>query len=155
MLTKRQIKILESLINNNNDYHTSNQLAQQFNVSIRTIKSDLKQIKSFSETNKSFEMDSLPSKGTKLIVHNREALLASLNKLTRKGDYTNKDNIDRTNEFIKKLVFSNTYISKYSMMESLYISESTLYQTVNEAKQKLQKFNLNYICLFDYLFISS
>lgn len=143
MLTKRQIKILESLINNNNDYHTSNQLAQQFNVSIRTIKSDLKQIKSFSETNKSFEMDSLPSKGTKLIVHNREALLASLNKLTRKGDYTNKDNIDRTNEFIKKLVFSNTYISKYSMMESLYISESTLYQTVNEAKQKLQKFNLN------------
>lgn len=143
MLTKRQIKILESLINNNNDYHTSNQLAQQFNVSIRTIKSDLKQIKSFSETNKSFEMDSLPSKGTKLIVHNREALLASLNKLTRKGDYTNKDNIDRTNELIKKLVFSNTYISKYSMMESLYISESTLYQTVNEAKQKLQKFNLN------------
>ena len=107
MLTKRQIKILESLINNNNDYHTSNQLAQQFNVSIRTIKSDLKQIKSFSETNKSFEMDSLPSKGTKLIVHNREALLASLNKLTRKGDYTNKDNIDRTNELIKKGLTSN------------------------------------------------
>lgn len=29
------------------------------------------------------------------------------------------------------------------MMESLYISESTLYQTVNEAKQKLKEFNLN------------
>lgn len=47
VLTIRQIKILESLINNNNEYYTSNQLAQQFNVSIRTIKSDLKEIKNF------------------------------------------------------------------------------------------------------------
>lgn len=134
MLTKRQIKILESLIKNNDDYCTSNQLAQQFNVSVRTIKSDLKEIKNFSETNENFELESLPSKGTKLIIHDKNALLSSLNKLTRKMDYTNKDNIDRTSELIKKIVFANTYISKYSLMESLYISESTLYQTVNEAK---------------------
>lgn len=143
MLTKRQIKILESLIKNNDDYCTSNQLAQQFNVSVRTIKSDLKEIKNFSETNENFELESLPSKGTKLIIHDKNALLSSLNKLTRKMDYTNKDNIDRTSELIKKIVFANTYISKYSLMESLYISESTLYQTVNEAKQELKKFNLN------------
>lgn len=143
VLTIRQIKILESLINNNNEYYTSNQLAQQFNVSIRTIKSDLKEIKNFSETNNNFKIESLPSKGTKLIIHDKKALLSSLNELTRKVDYPNKDNVNRANELIKKLVSANTYISKYSMMESLYISESTLYQTVNEAKQKLKEFNLN------------
>lgn len=143
MLTKRQIKILESLINNNNEYYTSNQLAQQLNVSIRTIKSDLKEIKKYSETNDDFKIESLPSKGTRLIIHDENSLLSSLNRLTRKVDYTNRDNIDRVNELIKKLIFSNTYISKYSMMESLYVSESTLYQTVNEAKQKLKDFNLN------------
>lgn len=143
MLTKRQIKILESLINNNNEYYTSNQLAQQFNVSIRTIKSDLKEIKKYSETSDDFQIESLPSKGTRLIIHDENSLLSSLNRLTRKVDYTNRDNIDRVNELIKKLIFSNTYISKYSMMESLYVSESTLYQTVNEAKQKLKDFNLN------------
>lgn len=143
MLTKRQIKILESLINNNNEYYTSNQLAQQFNVSIRTIKSDLKEIKKYSETSDDFKIESLPSKGTRLIIHDENSLLSSLNRLTRKVDYTNRDNIDRINELIKKLIFSNTYISKYSMMESLYVSESTLYQTVNEAKQKLKDFNLN------------
>lgn len=143
MLTKRQIKILESLINNNNEYYTSNQLAQQFNVSIRTIKSDLKEIKKYSETSDDFKIESLPSKGTRLIIHDENSLLSSLNRLTRKVDYTNRDNIDRVNELIKKLIFSNTYISKYSMMESLYVSESTLYQTVNEAKQKLKDFNLN------------
>lgn len=143
VLTIRQIKILESLINNNNEYYTSNQLAQQFNVSIRTIKSDLKEIKNFSETNNNFKIESLPSKGTKLIIHDKKALLSSLNELTRKVDYPNKDNVNRANELIKKLASANTYISKYSMMESLYISESTLYQTVNEAKQKLKEFNLN------------
>lgn len=143
MLTKRQIKILESLINNNNEYYTSNQLAQQLNVSIRTIKSDLKEIKKYSETSDDFKIESLPSKGTRLIIHDENSLLSSLNRLTRKVDYTNRDNIDRVNELIKKLIFSNTYISKYSMMESLYVSESTLYQTVNEAKQKLKDFNLN------------
>lgn len=143
MLTKRQIKILESLINNNNEYYTSNQLAQQLNVSIRTIKSDLKEIKKYSETIDDFKIESLPSKGTRLIIHDENSLLSSLNRLTRKVDYTNRDNIDRVNELIKKLIFSNTYISKYSMMESLYVSESTLYQTVNEAKQKLKDFNLN------------
>lgn len=143
MLTKRQIKILESLINNNNEYYTSNQLAQQLNVSIRTIKSDLKEIKKYSETSDDFKIESLPSKGTRLIIHDENSLLSSLNRLTRKVDYTNRDNIDRVNELIKKLIFSNTYISKYSMMESLYVSESTLYQTVNEAKQKLKNFNLN------------
>lgn len=143
MLTKRQIKIVESLINNNDDYCTSNQLAQQFNVSVRTIKSDLKEIKNFSETSENFELESLPSKGTKLIIHDKNALLSSLTKLNRKVDSTNKDNIDRTSELIKKIVFANSYISKYSLMESLYISESTLYQTVNEAKQELKKFNLN------------
>lgn len=143
VLTKRQIKILESLINNNNEYYTSNQLAQQLNVSIRTIKSDLKEIKKYSETNDDFKIESLPSKGTRLIIHDENSLLSSLNRLTRKVDYTNRDNIDRVNELIKKLIFSNTYISKYSMMESLYVSESTLYQTVNEAKQKLKDFNLN------------
>ena len=143
MLTIRQVKILESLINNNDEYYTSNQLAQQFNVSIRTIKSDLKEIKKFSETNNNFKIEALPSKGTKLVIYDKKALLSSLNKFTRKVDYPNKDNINRTTELIKKLVFANTYISKYSMMESLYISESTLYQTVNEAKQKLKEFNLN------------
>ena len=54
----------------------------------------------------------------------------------------NNSGINRTTELIKKLVFANTYISKYSMMESLYISESTLYQTVNEAKQKLKEFRV-------------
>ena len=143
MLTIRQVKILESLINNNDEYFTSNQLAQQFNVSIRTIKSDLKEIKKFSETNNNFKIEALPSKGTKLVIYDKKALLSSLNKFTHKVDYPNKDNINRTTELIKKLVFANTYISKYSMMESLYISESTLYQTVNEAKQKLKEFNLN------------
>lgn len=143
MLTKRQIKILESLIQNSNEYYTSNQLAQHFKVSIRTIKSDLKEIKKYSETTNNFKIESLPSKGTKLIILDENALLSSLNRLNRKVDYTNKDNIDRVNELIKKLIFSNTYISKYSMMESLYVSESTLYQTVNEAKQKLKDFNLN------------
>lgn len=143
VLTKRQIKILESLIKNNSEYYTSTQLSQQFNVSIRTIKSDLKEIKKYSETNDDFKIESLPSKGTRLIIHNENTLLSSINKLIRKVDYTNRDNIDRVNELIKKLIFSNAYISKYSMMESLYVSESTLYQTVNEAKQKLKDFNLN------------
>lgn len=93
MLTIRQVKILESLINNNDEYFTSNQLAQQFNVSIRTIKSDLKEIKKFSETNNNFKIEALPSKGTKLVIYDKKALLSSLNKFTHKVDYPNKDNI--------------------------------------------------------------
>lgn len=142
MLNKRQIKILELFAKNRNRYYTSNQLAQNFNVSIRTIKSDLKEIRKYSEPNNDFNIESLPSKGSKIIIFNESSFLTQLNKAAKKiaGTNTNKD---RINEFIKKLISSNTYISKYYMMESLYISESTLYQTLNDAKRRLKDFNLS------------
>lgn len=142
MLNKRQIKILELFAKNRNRYYTSNQLAKNFNVSIRTIKSDLKEIRKYSEPNNDFNIESLPSKGSKIIIFNESSFLTQLNKAAKKiaGTNTNKD---RINEFIKKLISSNTYISKYYMMESLYISESTLYQTLNDAKRRLKDFNLS------------
>ncbi len=142
MLNKRQVKILELFAKNQNRYYTSKQLATDFNVSIRTIKSDLKKLRKYSDTNNDFKIESLPSKGSKIFIFNESSFFTQLNSSAKKagGNHNNKD---RVNEFIKKLISSNTYVSKYYMMESLYISESTLYQTLSDAKQRLKEFNLS------------
>lgn len=143
MLTKRQIKILELFAKNQSKYYTSNELAETFNVSIRTIKSDLKTIKTYSNTEQNFDIESFPSKGSKIIIYNENQFLSNLHKLIRKSGPINETYNDRINKLIKKLISSNSYTSKYSMMELLYVSESTLYQTVNDAKIKLKDFNLS------------
>jgi len=143
MLSNRQLKILDYYLNNSENFIPSKDIAKFFNVSIRTVKNELGQIRQQCQHLTSFELISLPSKGTKLTIHNENQLEKDMNSLKvqqKNSDHAYSNN--RVNSIIKFLLDSHSYITKYELMSDFYISETTLYHQINEVKKVLAKFNL-------------
>lgn len=151
ILTKRQYQILKLLIENQNSYISSNELANYFKISVRSIKNDLKIIKNYCLKENQFKLLTLPSKGNQIVVFNKSNLQKLLNDINKKiNENINFYSIDRTLSLIQIFINTNSYTSKYQIMNKLFISESTLYKTIKTAREKLSKYKLRLIYKTNY-----
>jgi lichenan operon transcriptional antiterminator len=142
MLSNRECLILKYYSDNINQYIASEEIAAYVCVSVRTIKKDIINIKYFlSKNHPEFEFISIRGKGTKLFTTEKK----HINKLSKIIDYyinIDKPTEQRANQIIEILIISNTYISKYHLLNKLNISESSLYISLLEAKKEIEKFDL-------------
>lgn len=151
MMTKRQYSILEHLLDHEGEYFSSKDLAALFDLSIRTIKTDIKAIKQFSNKQNAFYLDTLPSKGTRIVIEDKGKVQQIIENSKKQIDEDmKKQQGDRTLTLIQVLLDTNGYVSKYTLFEKLYISESTLYKTVNTVKEKLAKYKLSLVYKTNY-----
>lgn len=151
MMTKRQYEILEHLLHHEGEFYSSKTLADLFGISVRTIKTDIKAIKQFSAKQNTFELQTLPSKGTRVVTENSEQAYTAIESSKKQMDQAiKKQQGDRTLTLIQLLLDSTGYVSKYTLFEKLYISESTLYKSIHEVREKLKKYKLSLVYKTNY-----
>ncbi|MEG1793229.1 MAG: helix-turn-helix domain-containing protein [Bacilli bacterium] len=147
IFSKRQRDILIELIKQEN-YITSKKLALLNNVSIRTIKSEVKQINSYLQV---YDMliESCTGLGYRInTVGNKE--MADINLLLEDIDYErhsiiNETMKDRTDYIAIKFLKEQDFVKSEQLLNELYISPSTLSHDLRQVKHIFKMFNLKII----------
>lgn len=142
MLTKRQYSILSFYVENRGTYVSSNELAAMFDISVRTVKNELKIVRDFCDSYSSFVLDTLAGKGTRLCVLDDAAFEKDMEILRKKTLQLSCNTKNRVHSVMKMLMDATGYVSKYTLTETFYISESTLYHALNEIKKLLKQYDL-------------
>lgn len=146
MITKRQYLIFNFLHENLGIYKSSKELSTHFQVSVRTIKNELQTLKRYCTQFHSFELITSPGKGSCIRITNAELFKDEIQQVKRAATKIQTTNSkSRVLALMKILLDANSYISKYSLMETFFISESTLYHSLNEMKLILKKYNLSLV----------
>ncbi|TDW09366.1 BglG family transcriptional antiterminator [Breznakia blatticola] len=144
MLSNRQFKIMQQLANTN-EYISSAALSELFKVSSRSIKNDMQTIRLFLESNyPNTHIQSVPSKGYIVIYDSKaeqDAFINICNDLQTLSHYEDEQLL-RVKKIIL-LLFDHTYITKWKIIDRLYISESTFYSDLKEVEAVLSKYDLH------------
>lgn len=144
MLTKRQILILKEFKDNMNRHLPSSYFVNKMNVSHRTVQSDIKSLKDELKNLEYLEIESITSKGSKLIVYDRELFTEFMDSLT-----TENEQIDlsyqsgRINKLLLILLKQLPKLSLQYLADAVYVSKSTILKDLVEVNRVLKKYHLN------------
>ena len=133
LLTSRQKKIL-AYLNGQEDYITSDQIAETLEVSSRTVKNDIKELKNISKQ-LGVEICSQRTRGYLLIVHDNQTY-----GIYSEGSYIdlNVQN-DRVVLLLQRLLAEKNFVQLSDLAEYLNISLSTLHTDLKLAKLMLKE----------------
>ncbi|WP_182187552.1 BglG family transcription antiterminator [Pectinatus frisingensis] len=133
LLTSRQKKIL-AYLNGQEDYITSDQIAETLEVSSRTVKNDIKELKNISKQ-LGVEICSQRTRGYLLIVHDNQTY-----GIYSEGSYIdlNVQN-DRVVLLLQRLLAEKNFVQLNDLAEYLNISLSTLHTDLKLAKLMLKE----------------
>lgn len=145
MLSERQYRILLDFAQQLNTFITAQDLSKRLNVSIRTIKSELRVIKSELENVGYVQLESVPSKGYKLETIGNEE---KFNEYLMEHEFLMVNTVsgspkDRINKIIALLFEAKQGISIQHMADRLYVSKSTLLNDLKNAKSILSQYNIH------------
>ncbi len=143
LLSPRQIRIVLDLFNNIHNYTSIDDLANNYQLSKRTIQNDLAAIR--QESMKfNVDLDSVPNMGVKFIARDD----ASLHNLIETAQKT----IDSSNEFsstssrvgyiISSLINEDDYLKSSDLSEEMYVSQSTVSNDLKHVREILNKYHL-------------
>lgn len=145
-LTRRQIIIINSLYKKG--ALTSVELSLILNVSVRTIKYEIKEIRR-KYSNKLLEIISSRRNGYKIIINDEDFLnyieeLDSSNKIKIMDKlYTNS--YERVFHVLRRILTDDDYLKLDDLSNEIYVSRSTLNQDIKEVKRLLNKFDLEIV----------
>ena len=146
-LSMRQKQIFQMLINTK-DYISSQEIANKLNVSVRTIKTDIAEIKYYIKNNPSCSFCSCPSKGYKMICINDEGF-ADIFDTSSYFMSSNKYLEDDTRQacLFMDILNSRGIIAIKEITEKYYITRATVYNDL----ERLNKQLLNYDVQIKYI----
>lgn len=144
-LTGRQILIVNSLYKKGT--LRSQDLSLALNVSLRTIKYEIKEIKKKLNDNR-VQLKSSP-KGYTISIQD-VAFEDYLNDLTSSRkikviDKMNAHNYERVFYILRRILTDDTYVKFDDLSQEIYVSLSTLNQDIKEVKRILKKYNLEIV----------
>jgi Transcriptional antiterminator len=149
MLTDRQSSIIK-LVTESQDIISSSTIANELNVSTRTI---INEIKSINEmiTLHGANIESIPGKGYKLVINNKEkfylyidnCIFSNLNN----NDLNNKEN--RINYLLTKLLISKKPVKLNYFIENLFISSSAIMVDIRMVKNILKYYDLKLVTVYN------
>lgn len=142
-LSNRQLKMLMDLSYSRDEYLTAGFLAQKYTVSIRTVQSDIVAIKNEIEKLDFLELESIPSKGSHILIHDEEKLQTYLESANRS---VNADGLNSREVRIKKIIAilfcTKKSITAQHLADRLFISKSTFMNDLKLVKQILKKYRI-------------
>ena len=139
-LTKRNIKLLKILYDAG-DYISSIRLADELDISIRTVKSEIKSINAIIALTNSFIISKY-GKGYLLKLSNR------FDKSLVEGKRFNHffdSNQDRIIYILRKLLLADNYIKIEKLADDLYISRGLLTKILKDVRSQLIRFQLSIV----------
>ncbi len=139
VLNKRQLDILEKL-ENSKQYITATALANAYDVSIRTIRSDINEITYFlKEYDCVFEK--IPHVGMRII--SKAPIVKQINENFDLTDFVVFDNeIRRDLLILTILAHSNEYITLNYLSDLFYVSKGTLIRNIEDLDVTLNEYSL-------------
>ena len=139
-LTKRNIKLLKILYDAG-DYISSIRLADELDISIRTVKSEIKSINAIIALTNSFIISKY-GKGYLLKLSNQ------FDKSLVEGKRFNHffdSNQDRIIYILRKLLLADNYIKIEKLADDLYISRGLLTKILKDVRSQLIRFQLSIV----------
>lgn len=140
MLNSRQKQIVEAFEKHSPSYLAADYFVNKFGVSLRTVQSDIKQIREYFNQNDYAELVSIASKGSKLVIHDLEKYQV---EFTKKKKETQKQNqSDRVRKLCILLLIRKQSVSHQYLMNQLFVASSTLNSDLKEADKLLKTYQL-------------
>ncbi len=143
MFNQRQLEILLELFEHPDTYITASVFAKKQGVSLRTVQNDIKKIKDTLTNITCITFQSLPPKGSRVVIHNQaefDILKESLYIEFTKASTNCHDN--RINELIYLLLYQHRSISLYDLEDIIHVSCSTLLNDLKRVNEIVSLFNL-------------
>ena len=142
ILLNERLKNIIHILKDADDYMTSKQLADQMNLSVRTIKSTLKGLK-MELISYGAELEIKRGVGYRLHILNEENFLPIENRIQnqapRQFPHVQKE---RSIYIIKKLLSLDYPIKLDDLADELYVSRNTISLDIREVKRLLQNYHL-------------
>lgn len=150
-LNRRQLIIINSLYNKGN--LTAMDLSLILNVSVRTVKSDIRELKmKFKDSE--LKILSKPGKGYGIKIKDKELreYLESLNtsnSIRQINEFYN-NNYERIFYIIRRLLTAHDFIKLESLADEVFVARSTVNQDMKEVKRLLSQYDLKIISKPNY-----
>lgn len=143
MLSQRQIKILLELCEKQNQNMTASYFANKLRVSLRTVQSDIKIIRKETETSKCIQMITNISKGTHVIIKDKDAYSVFKDSLyKRHANVSISYQSGRVNKILYFLLKQRKATSLSTIESQIYVSHSTMLGDLKKTIETLKKYNL-------------
>ncbi len=146
MLSKKEIRLLEFLIDHPDDYVSSLEIAQQLHISDRTARTYLKQLTA-SLQNSGSQLLSKPGLGYHLQVDDSRAFETFWqSSLSSKRQLTNlhsvEEAVDRQRFVLNKLLFEGQSPTLAELERDLFISKTTLHSVIVDIRNLLSSYDI-------------
>lgn len=148
MLSNKERAILEFLVKNRGDMITSREIADNLNISDRTVRNYIKRLQDILLENGA-EIIARPGHGYTLKVNHESEFNTFLenneSNLLKKDQLRLDDSKDRQYHILNKLLFEDAYVLFDDLCDELFVSRSTLSNDFSEIRKFLNPYNLSVV----------
>ncbi|MGM0216461.1 BglG family transcription antiterminator [Enterococcus sp. AZ109] len=139
MLNKRQREIVKEFEKHSPSFLTADYFVDKFGISLRTVQTDIKQVREELTKKDYAELVSVASKGSKLIIHDQKKYKMIMAQTEPLND---QNQSDRIRKLCVLLLHQMKPVSRQFLMNKLFISASTLNSDLKEADKLLSSYQL-------------
>ena len=140
MLTKRQKEMIQEFERHSPSFLTADHFVEKFQVSMRTVQSDIKKIREHLATTRYAELISVASKGSQLIIKDYTAFQVNNQQ---KEIISESNQSDRVRKLCVLLLNQKRPINRQKVLDQLFIASSTLNMDLKEADKLLSNYQLS------------
>lgn len=140
MLTKRQKEMIQEFERHSPSFLTADHFVEKFQVSMRTVQSDIKKIREHLATTRYAELISVASKGNQLIIKDYTAFQVNNQQ---KEIISESNQSDRVRKLCVLLLNQKRPINRQKILDQLFIASSTLNMDLKEADKLLSNYQLS------------
>lgn len=143
MLSQRQIEILLEYCNHAGEYYTASWFAQELGVSLRTVQGDMRAIRDELENESSMELVSKTSKGSTIVVKDKDEFAAYVNTLYQEMTTVSLNYpTSRISKILLMLLNAHRAVRFSDIEEKYFISRSTLLNHLKKVEEILEEYQL-------------
>jgi lichenan operon transcriptional antiterminator len=140
VLTKRQKEMIQEFERHSPSFLTADHFVEKFQVSMRTVQSDIKKIREYLATTRYAELISVASKGSQLIIKDYTTFQVNIQK---KEIISESNQSDRVRKLCVLLLNQKRPINRQKILDQLFIASSTLNMDLKEADKLLSNYQLS------------
>jgi lichenan operon transcriptional antiterminator len=140
VLTKRQKEMIQEFERHSPSFLTADHFVEKFQVSMRTVQSDIKKIREHLATTRYAELISVASKGSQLIIKDYTAFQVNIQQ---KEIISESNQSDRVRKLCVLLLNQKRPINRQKILDQLFIASSTLNMDLKEADKLLSNYQLS------------
>lgn len=143
MLSQRQIEILLKYCKHTGEYFTASYFAEEMDISLRTVQTDMRAIRSELENETCMELVSKTSQGSCIVVKDPDEFSAYVNSLYQEFTTVSLNYpTSRITQILLLLLNSHRAVTFSDMEEKYFISRSTLLNDLKKVEKILETFQL-------------